>query len=174
MVKPDADVLAVALGALLALGLFGWARVEESAPASAAAVAAAPARAVSLLPRIALQRLAAPRAEIGAGRRDVFGDAAEPAPRGGEAPGPAPLPSLPPAAPPSDPTPPPLSVKFIGAVEGDGVRVAVLMTERKEILTGQAGEVVANRLKIVRIGLESVDVQDIGGGAMRRLPLRAN
>jgi hypothetical protein len=48
------------------------------------------------------------------------------------------------------------------------------MTDKKEILTGQAGEVVGNRLKIVKIGLESVDVQDIGGGGVRRIPLRGN
>jgi len=74
------------------------------------------------------------------------------------------------------PTPPPLpalNVKYIGAVEGKrGLKVAVLMTDRKEILTGQAGEVVANRIKIVRIGLESVDVQEVGSDQVRRIPLK--
>jgi hypothetical protein len=33
---------------------------------------------------------------------------------------------------------------------------------------------VGNRLRIVKIGLESVDVQDVGGGTVRRIPLRGN
>lgn len=174
--KAHADTLAVAVGALLAVALFGWARVEEGAPASTAAPEVSASRAVSGVPRIALDRLAAPRAEVGAGRRDVFDEDGAPAQaaRDGE---PPPAPSLPVPAPEAlapAPAAPSFSVKFIGAVEREGARVAVLMTDRKEILTGQAGEVVANRLKIVRIGLESVDVQDVGGGALRRLPLRAN
>jgi hypothetical protein len=78
------------------------------------------------------------------------------------------------APPPTAAVVPPLNVRFIGAVDRNGARFAVLMTEQKEILTARAGDVVANRLRVVRIGLESVDVQDVGGGALRRLPLRAN
>jgi hypothetical protein len=31
-----------------------------------------------------------------------------------------------------------------------------------------------NRFKVVRIGIESVDVQDVGSGQLRRIPLRGN
>ena len=84
-------------------------------------------------------------------------------------PPPAPVPTGP-------PPPPPLNVKFIGSVEEkrSGLKVAVLLTDRQEILTGKPGEVVANRLKIVGIGLESVDVQDVGGSGVRRIPLKGN
>ena len=68
-----------------------------------------------------------------------------------------------------------MNVKYIGTVaDKKGLKVAVLMTDRKEVLTGKAGDVVANRLKIVAIGLESVDVQDMGSDRVRRIPLRAN
>ncbi|HUG53606.1 MAG TPA: hypothetical protein VMR21_08390, partial [Vicinamibacteria bacterium] len=68
-----------------------------------------------------------------------------------------------------------MNIRYIGAFEGrHGLKVAVLMTDRKEVLTGQAGEVVANRIKIVRIGLESVDVQELGSGQVRRIPLKGN
>jgi hypothetical protein len=68
-----------------------------------------------------------------------------------------------------------MNVKYIGSVaDKRGLKVAVLMTDRKEVLTGRAGDVVANRLKIVNIGLESVDVQDLGSDRVRRIPLRAN
>jgi hypothetical protein len=67
-----------------------------------------------------------------------------------------------------------MNIKYIGAFEGRrGLKVAVLMTDRKEVLTAQAGQVVANRYRIVRIGVESVDVQEVGSEQVRRIPLRA-
>ncbi len=79
-----------------------------------------------------------------------------------------------PATPPS-PTLPPFGVKYVGTVEQRGMRVAVLVSdERKEVLTGREGDIVANRLRIVKIGLESVDVQDLGSERVRRIPLKGN
>ncbi len=175
MVKAT-DSAAIAVGVLLALALFVWARIDAPATGGATAVTPAPAaRAVSEVPRIDLARLDAERPAETAGSRDVF-DFGGPAPALPGS-GSVTLPAIPPPTVALEPTPTPLpslSVRFVGAVETNGTRVAVLMTDKKEILTGQAGDVVANRLRIVRIGLESVDVQDVGGGAQRRLPLRAN
>jgi hypothetical protein len=68
-----------------------------------------------------------------------------------------------------------MNLKFIGSVGNEaGVKVAVLVTERNEVLTGQAGQVVANRYRIERIGIESVDLEDVGTGQSRRLPLKGN
>jgi hypothetical protein len=134
------------------------------------------------LPRIGLDRIDASRAGDTGGRRDVF------------AYGPVEAAATPPPAPPraasSDPTPAPprptpvaaaaasrgavpsLNVAFIGLVEGPGgLRVAVLEAEGRDILTGREGDLVANRLEIVKIGLESLDVRDVGGDRVRRLPL---
>ena len=73
------------------------------------------------------------------------------------------------------PSLPPLNLKYIGSVENKaGVKVAVLVTDRREVLTGQAGEVVANRYRIARIGLESVDLEDVSSGQSRRIPLKGN
>ena len=69
---------------------------------------------------------------------------------------------------------PPLNIKYIGAVERRGVKVAMLMTDREEVLTGQVGEVVGNRVRIVKIGLESVDIQEVGSDQVRRIPLKGN
>jgi len=52
--------------------------------------------------------------------------------------------------------------------------VAVLLTDRNEILYGQVGQQVANRFKILRIGFESVEVFDEGAGQSRRIPLKGN
>ena len=77
---------------------------------------------------------------------------------------------------PSGPPPlPPLNVKYIGSVENaSGVRVAVLVTDRQEVLTGQLGQVVANRYRIAKIGLESVDLEDVATGQSRRIALRGS
>ena len=52
--------------------------------------------------------------------------------------------------------------------------MAVLLTDRNEILYGQVGQQVANRFKILRIGLESVEVLDEGSGQSRRIPFKGN
>ena len=73
------------------------------------------------------------------------------------------------------PPPPPINVKYIGSVEAEkGPKVAFFLTEQKEVITGQVGDTVMNRFKVVRIGIESVDVQDVGSGQVRRIPLRGN
>ena len=82
-------------------------------------------------------------------------------------------PTRPPTRLPATPALPPLNLRYIGSVESArGVKVAVLVTDKREVLTGQAGEVVANRYRIARIGLESVDLEDVGTGQSRRIPLR--
>jgi hypothetical protein len=131
------------------------------------------------LPRIDLGRLAAARAETKAGHRDIFEfgpppQAERPVMVAEEA-EPAPLPvveTVP--TPPPVPTLPPLNLKFIGSLDNArGLKVAVLMTDRNEILTGKVGEVVANRYKIDKIGFESVDLQDVTSGQTRRIALRS-
>ncbi len=135
------------------------------------------------VPRIDLARVDAPRPRSEAGRRDLFAFGsvreAEPqeAPEVVKTPPPTPAPTTGGAltSGPVTPSLPPLNVKYIGSVENKaGVKVAVLITDRKEILTGQAGQVVANRYRIARIGLESVDLEDVGSGQSRRVPLKGN
>ena len=145
-------------------------------------------RPLPAVPRIDLARIDAPRGEDSAGRRDLFafGRAAEP--EEDRTPPPVVAPPLaspgagavgPPggavAALPVTPSLPPLNLKYIGSVENKaGVKVAVLVTDKREVLTGQAGQVVANRYRIARIGLESVDLEDVGSGQSRRIPLKGN
>jgi hypothetical protein len=146
-------------------------------------------RPLPAVPRIDLARIDASRGEDSAGRRDLFafGKAAEPEedrtpppvvakPLGSTGEGGAPgMPGDAVATLPVTPSLPPLNLKYIGSVENKaGVKVAVLLTDRKEVLTGQAGQVVANRYRIARIGLESVDLEDVGSGQSRRIPLKGN
>jgi hypothetical protein len=166
-------------GALMLLA--AWALIPSDAPGPTTPVRAGertPTRAESPLPVIDFARIANPPPAPGLGSRDLFDFAAPP-----PAPIPSPLPrsasaerddEAPPITVPT-PTPlPPLNIKYIGAVERRGVKVAMLMTERSEVLTGQVGEMVGNRFRIVKIGLESVDIQEVGSERVRRIPLKGN
>lgn len=181
--RPEVGLFAVAL---LVLGGWSWSRATGvRSLASFGLGAAEPRSAEPSLPRIALDRLEREPPETDETQmRDPFrfGQAKPPSSAAGGA-TPAPPPSLAPppvdagpALPPPPPTLPPFGVKFVGAIEQKGgLKVAVLLSdERKEVLTGREGDTVANRLKIVKIGLESVDVQDVGSERVRRIPLKGN
>ena len=173
-----------ALG-LIALAVGGWSWFQASGTRGLAALgggAALGRSAESSLPRIALERLK--RAEGGAGAeampaRDVFRFGrreaeAEPHPVSVTAAPVLPVDAGPATAPPL-PTLPPFGVKYIGTLEQRGTRIAVLLSDdKKEVLTGREGDTVANRIRIVRIGLESVEVQDVGSDRIRRIPLKGN
>jgi hypothetical protein len=138
------------------------------------------------VPRIGLDRLEGRRTESEVGRRDLFAFGAAPLTEddGLDEEDLAPTPPPPITTPPPGADPagqamasrlPPLNLKFIGAVgNSKGVQVAVLLTDRNEVLTGQQGDVVANRYRIERIGIESVDLADVGTGQSRRIPLKGN
>ena len=130
------------------------------------------------IPRIDLDRLPHERPEREGSKRDIFAFGPPPTlpptpwPRD---PSPTPVTEATPFVPTPPPVPrlPPLNVKFIGSVEnGQGARVAVLLTDKNEILTGQAGEVLANRYRIAKIGFESVDLEEVGTGQVKRIPLK--
>lgn len=170
-----------AAGAALVLVAYGL--MPSGAPGPATPVRAGerarPEPAGPPLPVIDFARVSNPAPAPGLGARDLFDFAPTPRP-----PAPSPLPRATAAGrgpdvvvPVTVPTPtplPPLNIKYIGAVERRGAKVAMLMTERSEVLTGQVGEMVGNRFRIVKIGLESVDIQEVGSEQVRRIPLKGN
>jgi hypothetical protein len=185
MVLLGALAAALALAALWTLRHPGATTVSLARPR--------PSSAPEPIPRIDLARIDQPPAENQAGRRDLFAfggpedlsdgeggpkPAVTPPPITATVPAGASVPAIDPATglPVSAaPRLPPLNLWYIGSVENKaGVKVAVLVTDRKEVLTGQAGQVVANRYRIARIGVESVDLEEIGTGQSKRIPLRGN
>ncbi len=179
------EVVALALLAVIVLGA-GWWWLGRTEAVPALATRAGGDTAVAPVPRIDLARLDAPRPETPAGSRDIFAFGGAPMlptssrpPVVVPTPPPAPVAGgLPGGIPGGDayaPALPQLNVKYIGTVDnGRGVKVAVLLTDRDEVLTGQAGQVIANRYRIARIGIESVDLEDVGTGQSRRVPLRGS
>ncbi|HET9316652.1 MAG TPA: hypothetical protein VFQ51_13745, partial [Vicinamibacteria bacterium] len=127
------------------------------------------------IPRIDLPRLDHPLEEVPVGNRDLFGFGGPP-PTLEPPPTMAAAPELPTPDPLPTPTPlPPLTVKYMGSVEnGKGVKVALFVTDKKEVLAGQVGDTVANRFRVMKIGFESVDVQQVGFDQVQRLPLKPN
>jgi hypothetical protein len=71
-----------------------------------------------------------------------------------------------------------IDLKFAGyvetkTVEGETKKYAVLL-DGTEILTGAEGDLVANRYKIVQIGLESVTLGVAGSNDTQQIPLQSN
>ena len=135
------------------------------------------------VPRIGLARLEETPTDVEIGRRDLFayGAPRRPAELTEAPPPPVPRTTTPAATPSRDlanrsgSNLPPMNLRFIGSVGNErGVTVAVLVTERNEILTGQPGDVIANRYRIEKIGIESVDLADVGTGQSRRIPLKGD
>ena len=177
MVKRDRVVLAAGGVALAILGVVLWLRPAAGTTGGVLGVGerreanrpgAAP-------PLIGLAQVTGDKPKVEVGKRDLFAFATPPPPP----PTPEPPPTMAtPPPPPTVPTPTPLpalNVKYIGTLESQpGLKVAMFMTDKKEVLTGQVGDTVGNRFKVVKIGLESVDVQQVGADRTERLPLKGN
>ncbi len=180
MVKREKVLLAVLGGSLVLAGAYAWRTLRATQPAGTAGGAARPRGREAggeAVRRIDLDRLQAPRSANQVGSRDLFAFGAPPAP-------PAPPPTLePPPPPPTQPVAlvpaapplPPLTIKYIGSLDApQGVKVAFFTNDQKEVVMGQVGETVMNRFKVMKIGLESADVQMLGSETLQRIPLRSN
>ncbi len=77
-----------------------------------------------------------------------------------------------------EPTPTPwptLNISLIGIVDnGAGQKVASFVKDGETVLVGLPGQVVGNSFRIIRIGTESAEIQELGSGRTRRLPLKTN
>ena len=175
--KPREKRLVIVLGAVAVVAALMTRFLPHKGPVAVSMSSAADAT-PETVPRIGLERLPHDRPKLRIGQRDIFAFGPPPTPPPTPRPLTTPTPTPDPqealvATPPPGPRLPPLTLKYIGSVEnGRGTRVAVLLTDRNELLTGQAGEVVANRYKIAKIGLESVDLEEVGTGQVKRIPLR--
>jgi hypothetical protein len=92
-------------------------------------------------------------------------------------PPPPPRPAAPPPppqpvyVPPVDPGPPPISLKFIGKFQQNGVTVAML-TDGKSQFSAAEGGIIDGRYRVVKIGLESVQIEYVNGKGRTTLPFR--
>ena len=79
----------------------------------------------------------------------------------------------PPIVPPGPPPLPPIPLKFIGIVEAptQSKRIAALTDTTGQSFTGREGEVVAGRYRILKIGVESIEMSYLDGRGRQTIRL---
>jgi hypothetical protein len=79
-----------------------------------------------------------------------------------------------PTGPPPPPPPPPINLKFFGtAVRANGLRQAFLLSG-EDVYLASTGDIVARKYKIISIGTNSIQVEDLQNANTQTLPLQAN
>jgi hypothetical protein len=131
------------------------------------AAAAAPLEAV---PGLKLAELKAARPEPTEGGRNLFREKPPPPPPPPTRPVTVAPPPDPNAPPPPPPPPPPITLKFIGVVQARGGTVAVF-SDGKDVFYGREGDLIEGRYRILRIGVESVEMSYADGRGRQRIPL---
>jgi hypothetical protein len=144
---------------------------QSSGPRAQGTAATGPAA-----PDVHLEALQSRRPKPGSADRDLFRFKPKAAP-----PAPAPPPTLQPTAPvtpvvtgpPPPPSVPPITLKFIGIMElpTQQRKVAVLTDGRGAPFYGKEGEVVEGRYRILKIGVESIDIAYVDGRGRQTIRL---
>jgi hypothetical protein len=160
--------LLAALGVVL-VGLVGyrmWPETPAAAP-STTAVAARPQAGggPSVIPddlKVRLGDLAAKRPDPGDVERNPFRFRPPPAPPPPKFVPPPPPANVPPPLPPA-PVIPPIPLKFMGTVEGPGVKLAALTDCQGFTYSAREGETIDGRYKLVRIQVETIVIEYVNG-----------
>jgi len=134
----------------------------------------------SEVPAIALSRLNRSVTESPPPMRDVFKFGRAPGSDFAPVPTPVirlrPVPPSPPFSADGAPAPTPwplLDVALIGIVDnGQGRTVGSFVKDGEILLVGEPGQVLGNAFRVVRLGAESAEIEELGSGRTRRLPLR--
>jgi hypothetical protein len=177
VIRPrDAAGVAVATASLV------WAYSTWAAGPATPSVDAVQAETGALLPRIDLDRATRGASASKPAGRDLFsygrGDASSyPAPVIRLAPTPPPTP-IPLPTPEPEPTPTPwpvLNIVLIGVLElSDGRKGASFVKDGDIVLVGTPGAVLANAFRVVSVAPTSAEIEELGSGRVRRLPLKTN
>ena len=166
----------------LAGGVYAaWPRTAAApAPTSnrrtqASAAAARNAPGASNAPDVHLEALGTEHPKPGPTDRNLFRfkpKAPPPPPPAPVRPPQAPAPPVPTGPPPPPPIPP-IALKFIGLVEqGPGLpKIAVLSDSAGHVFHGSEGEIVEGRYRIIKIGVESIDIAYLDGRGRQTIRL---
>jgi hypothetical protein len=178
-------VLAALIVVLAAVLAYQWWQAGETsgteAPASARPTAGASARRpqtapASAVPAVRLDALAAARAQPQppAAERNLFlfqPKLPPPPPAAGRAGGSGTGPGDN-GAPATPPPPPPIPLKFIGIVQAPNQKLAVLTdSSTRDVFYGREGDVIDGRYRILRIGVESIEMAYLDGRGRQTIRL---
>ncbi len=150
------------------------AAASTSAPSQAARQQARGSTTAQGAPDVHLDSLSADRPKPGSTDRNLFRfkpKAPPPPPPGARTP--PPTAPVVPEGPPPPPALAPIQLKFIGVVEqGPGQpKIALLRDQMGNILRGAEGEVIEGRWRIVKIGVESIDMAYLDGRGRQTIRL---
>ena len=166
----------VIVGALVARSMEGTTPTRAATRRAAAARGAASPAAVDAAD-VKLEALNVARAEPASSGRNpfVFTPKAPPPPPprpdgAGSSSGVPPA-LMVPTVPSGPPPPPPITLKYIGLVEkADGTKIAVLSDGRRPI-HGVEGQEIEGQYRILKVGLESLEIAYLDGRGRRTIPL---
>jgi hypothetical protein len=154
-----------------------WPRTSTAAsPASNQVRAASRARpradAPLTAPDVRLEELSAEKAKPEAGERNLFRFKPKPPPP----PPPAPrvveaAPRPVPAGPPPPPPVPPITLKFIGIIDRGGQKIAVLSDSAGHVDYGSEGAIIGGRYRVLKIGVESIEMAHLDGRGRQTIRL---
>jgi hypothetical protein len=140
----------------------GRARTARSAATPGAAAA----------PDVHLRTLDDERPKPLSGERNLFRFRPKPAPAPPRAAAPPPTAPVTPSAPAGPPPLPPIPLKFIGIVEAPRSKpIAALVDATGHSFHGREGEVVAGQYRIVKIGVESIEMTYLDGRGRQTIRL---
>jgi len=141
----------------------------QGAAAGRRANTAAPSSA----PDVHLDALDAERPSPVSTRRDLFRFKPKAPPPSKTAETAAPISAAPagPPVPTGPPPPPPIPYKFVGLVEGQAKRIAVLSDGRNAPVYGREGDIIEGRFRILKIGVESIEMEYIDGRGRQTIRL---
>jgi len=154
------------------VGYFMWAGPSgDDAPASNERLAqGAGGRAATIeAPDVHLPALGAERPKPGEQSRDLFRFKPKPTP---PPPPPPKVTATPaPTGPPTPAPPPPITLRFIAAYEQNGRKAACLSDAMGKPECGGEGDIIQGRYRILKIGVESVEVAYLDGTGRRTIRL---
>ena len=155
--------LAALASVIIAVAVYRVRSVSPAADAAEHARAAdvAAKQHAKALTELDLQKLNAPRPEPVDSSRDPFRFKPKPPPPAPPAP-PRPV-TTQPTQPVGPPPPPPIPLKFIGTLEGKQPGHVAVLSDARGVYYGHEGEIVEGRYRILRIGVESIDLAYVDG-----------
>ena len=131
--------------------------------------------ATPVAPDVHLEALESERPKPSPAERDLFRFKPKAPPPSAVRPSPGTAPALPtvPSGPPPPPAVPPITLKFIGVMESPekGQKIAVLTDGRGAPFYGREGEIVEGRYRILKIGVESIEIAYADGSGRQTIRL---
>ncbi|HYE24330.1 MAG TPA: hypothetical protein VEG32_03940 [Clostridia bacterium] len=172
-------ILAVVLGAVALLLVGRWMFSSDTPAPAATSTAAQPAQARgtkvlanTLDPTLRLDLLSATEALTYEGKgRNIFISRAEDIPRPvappiriARKPEPEPIPQGP-------PPPPPIDLKFFGFASRPGEQPRVFLSQGESVFIAREGDIVNRRYRVLRIGPNAVEIEDVLNSNRQSIPL---